>query len=518
MRSHAVADDGLGVADDDDEPGPCARGAGGEDGPSTATTTHVYALRANPNRLTRGCQVCKNCGKEFSSMELFLEHGKCTSGEDEDADGSPHSSPPSVADGEEDASLATGWSKGKRSLRAKLAAGGGDDMPATSTAPSRCGEEEEEDLANCLVMLSSRKADQAGVAEAGTELCASASKDHGIMPQQPQPISFVMPAPDPAMVMPLALPAPMYASPVPRGMFECKACKKVFTSHQALGGHRASHKKVKGCFAAKAESGAIEPTHHAPAASGLNDDKGSAIAAVEVNAGGSSDVRTNVDVTAGETHAGTSEAAAAPSLSMAITTTDHDPTALAIPACKKKAKMHECSVCHRLFSSGQALGGHKRCHWLTSGTGDHTTIPQLTAEGLVAVTGHQLTLRPMVDAAEPALDLTIAANPLPAIAIARATEVGTSSVHLDASAPYLQTTAVPSNPTNQNKLAATSSHDVNDAVAAAGGTEDEADSTTVKKARLSDLKDESTAGEITPWLQVGLGSSSAGGDGKSAAE
>ncbi|RDY06847.1 Zinc finger protein ZAT3, partial [Mucuna pruriens] len=32
-------------------------------------------------------------------------------------------------------------------------------------------------------------------------------------------------------------------------MFECSSCNKVFGSHQALGGHRASHKNVKGCFA-----------------------------------------------------------------------------------------------------------------------------------------------------------------------------------------------------------------------------------------------------------------------------
>uniref|UniRef100_A0A803NDM9 C2H2-type domain-containing protein n=1 Tax=Chenopodium quinoa TaxID=63459 RepID=A0A803NDM9_CHEQI len=31
--------------------------------------------------------------------------------------------------------------------------------------------------------------------------------------------------------------------------FECSSCKKTFGSHQALGGHRASHKNVKGCFA-----------------------------------------------------------------------------------------------------------------------------------------------------------------------------------------------------------------------------------------------------------------------------
>ncbi|KAL0356505.1 UNVERIFIED_CONTAM: Zinc finger protein ZAT3 [Sesamum calycinum] len=24
---------------------------------------------------------------------------------------------------------------------------------------------------------------------------------------------------------------------------------------------------------------------------------------------------------------------------------------------------HKCSICLRVFSSGQALGGHKRCHW-----------------------------------------------------------------------------------------------------------------------------------------------------------
>ncbi|XP_022140530.1 zinc finger protein ZAT3 [Momordica charantia] len=35
----------------------------------------------------------------------------------------------------------------------------------------------------------------------------------------------------------------------PFSRFECSRCKKSFGSHQALGGHRASHKNVKGCFA-----------------------------------------------------------------------------------------------------------------------------------------------------------------------------------------------------------------------------------------------------------------------------
>ncbi|KAI5410198.1 zinc finger protein ZAT1 [Lathyrus oleraceus] len=36
-----------------------------------------------------------------------------------------------------------------------------------------------------------------------------------------------------------------------RGKFECATCNKIFHSYQALGGHRASHKRSKGCFASK---------------------------------------------------------------------------------------------------------------------------------------------------------------------------------------------------------------------------------------------------------------------------
>ncbi|KAK8559997.1 hypothetical protein V6N13_061386 [Hibiscus sabdariffa] len=33
-----------------------------------------------------------------------------------------------------------------------------------------------------------------------------------------------------------------------RSRFECTSCKRIFHSYQALGGHRASHKRTKGCF------------------------------------------------------------------------------------------------------------------------------------------------------------------------------------------------------------------------------------------------------------------------------
>ncbi|XP_074359548.1 zinc finger protein ZAT3-like [Apium graveolens] len=92
--------------------------------------------------------------------------------------------------------------------------------------------------------------------------------------------------------------------------FECSSCKKVFGSHQALGGHRASHKNVKGCFA----------------------------------------INKNIDNAATEDYS-------------SIGNVDHGD-----PCRDQQDKMlvalgHRCSICLRVFPSGQALGGHKRCHW-----------------------------------------------------------------------------------------------------------------------------------------------------------
>ncbi|XP_059643736.1 zinc finger protein ZAT3-like [Cornus florida] len=100
-------------------------------------------------------------------------------------------------------------------------------------------------------------------------------------------------------------------SSAPNCRFECSSCKKVFGSHQALGGHRASHKNVKGCFAiTRCDS---EDVEH--------------------NAG-------HVDERNGEGE---------------------------VKECGEEKMVmvlgHRCSICLRVFPSGQALGGHKRCHW-----------------------------------------------------------------------------------------------------------------------------------------------------------
>ncbi|KDP29659.1 hypothetical protein JCGZ_18821 [Jatropha curcas] len=96
--------------------------------------------------------------------------------------------------------------------------------------------------------------------------------------------------------------------------FECSSCKKVFGSHQALGGHRASHKNVKGCFAITRSSDGCEMVD-------------------EENSGDVKEISDNN---------------------------------LEDNSINNKALMvlgHKCSICLRVFSSGQALGGHKRCHW-----------------------------------------------------------------------------------------------------------------------------------------------------------
>ncbi|KAF8405537.1 hypothetical protein HHK36_010444 [Tetracentron sinense] len=96
--------------------------------------------------------------------------------------------------------------------------------------------------------------------------------------------------------------------------FECSSCKKVFGSHQALGGHRASHKNVKGCFAiARNEDEEEDDTDQEEVMKGIEEEK----------------------------------------MVMVVG--------------------HKCSICLKVFSSGQALGGHKRCH---SEKGDEPSPPQ----------------------------------------------------------------------------------------------------------------------------------------------
>ncbi|EEF37089.1 zinc finger protein AZF1 [Ricinus communis] len=81
--------------------------------------------------------------------------------------------------------------------------------------------------------------------------------------------------------------------------YECKVCYRTFRSYQALGGHKASH-------------------HRKPIATDNN---------------------------------------------QSVTTSSSIATSKTANSVSLSGKTRECSICHRTFPSGQALGGHKRRHY-----------------------------------------------------------------------------------------------------------------------------------------------------------
>ncbi|CAA6657515.1 unnamed protein product [Spirodela intermedia] len=165
--------------------------------------------------------------------------------------------PPAKVEEEMEAHRPGGWAKRKRSRRNRFF-----DHPPT----------EEEYLALCLVMLA-----------------------RGETARQR-----------------LRSPSPSRAAP--ELSHKCSVCGKGFPSYQALGGHKASHRKL---------------------------------------------VTGPDDATTGSA----SSAAAA--------------TAATAPA---GGRTHQCSICLKTFPSGQALGGHKRCHY-DGGASASANAPAASSEG-----------------------------------------------------------------------------------------------------------------------------------------
>ncbi|CAH8385632.1 unnamed protein product [Eruca vesicaria subsp. sativa] len=118
-------------------------------------------------------------------------------------------------------------------------------------------------------------------------------------------------------------------------VYQCKTCDKSFHSFQALGGHRASHKKPK------------------------RDEKNAASAVETVD----------------------SAEAVGSFLSLQVTSSD---------CSKKSEKTHECSICKAEFSSGQALGGHMRRHRGLTANANATSITKT----VVSSSHHQESIRP----------------------------------------------------------------------------------------------------------------------------
>ncbi|GAA0157096.1 C2H2 zinc finger transcription factor [Lithospermum erythrorhizon] len=107
--------------------------------------------------------------------------------------------------------------------------------------------------------------------------------------------------------------------------YRCSVCDKSFSSYQALGGHKASHRNKEG------------------------------------------------------NHPSTSTS----------TTTGVGGSNSYVSALNPSGRPHECSICHKLFPTGQALGGHKRRHYegnLGSGASKSvvTTTTTTTSDGVAS--------------------------------------------------------------------------------------------------------------------------------------
>ncbi|KAE9467196.1 hypothetical protein C3L33_00895, partial [Rhododendron williamsianum] len=115
-----------------------------------------------------------------------------------------------------------------------------------------------------------------------------------------------------------------------RSKFECTTCNKAFHSYQALGGHRASHKKTKGCcFSSKID-------------------------------GSENSIETeNISLIKNEELIEQQEA---------------KNSCVVVSKNKDKKGAHECPICFRVFSSGQALGGHKRSHLIAEAKSSNQTV------------------------------------------------------------------------------------------------------------------------------------------------
>lgn len=187
--------------------------------------------------------------------------------------------------------------------------GGGADFSIQSptnfsSSDMSANSEEDEDMANCLMLLSQSSSPVQNDAENKREKLnnrkSTASSGGGA--------------------------ATVTAGKGGSYIYECKTCNRTFPSFQALGGHRASHKKPKAAppvIKEEKKSPVVKPEYEEEVINYQFDKIMDYVQPISVQ-------RDN----------------------RVVNDTNNN----------KASKVHECSICGSEFSSGQALGGHMRRH------------------------------------------------------------------------------------------------------------------------------------------------------------
>ncbi|KAK1378701.1 hypothetical protein POM88_025445 [Heracleum sosnowskyi] len=146
--------------------------------------------------------------------------------------------------------------------------------------------------------------------------------------------------------------------------YKCSTCDKTFSTHQALGGHRSSHNKFKvtiinGDSSTKKSVSAFAPPvqSHQKQLNTRHDQF------YRVPMSDCATKRKIIDEVGGSSKAD-----------------------------DISSSVHKCSVCNKIFASGQALGGHKRSHWTAPAADAQTEAqpqPQLELQLAVRSSGEE---------------------------------------------------------------------------------------------------------------------------------
>jgi len=211
---------------------------------------YEFGSKMLPSTSLKNLQLCEYCGEEFFSWKTLIRHMRChynnpTKGEQHGVSEDKED----VSNSESDSDSNPQWNKtkGKRSKRPRHHRPNSEEAAAAAAPATTAASENEEVeyMANCLVMLATAGEPWESKNRQFYQQCATSGSVDVKTPIVLKTHKRKAPSGKPqSQLQPVKLTSKKMGS-----TFQCRSCKKIFDSFHALGGHRASHNKIKGCFA-----------------------------------------------------------------------------------------------------------------------------------------------------------------------------------------------------------------------------------------------------------------------------